>query len=112
MDIRSIKSTDAIKVVQIRDDQFHEMIYRILKTEEKLVNLEDKFNKLKASKESPYFNTAEAMKYLKIKSRTTFGALVDAGKIKIHGYSTPGRQLFLKDDLDSYVLNDNIKRAA
>lgn len=103
---------NSIKVVQIPEKTFNEMITEILASKKKTEVLQAEVEKLKKFKTSPYFTISEAMKYVRIKSRTTFTNKVDEGLISISGYSGPGRPLFIKEDLDEYIKIYAVKTAA
>lgn len=99
-------------VVQIPEEIFNEMVTEILAAKEEIKGLKTRVEALENFKMSPYFTIAEAMAYVRLKSRTTFQQRTDEGLIPIAGYSAPGRPMFLKEDLDAYLLGGHAKSAA
>ena len=107
-----MNNVNTIKVVQIPEETFNEMVTEILSSKNKIEELVKEVEALKTFQTSPYFTIEEAMAYVRIKSRTTFREKVDDGLITVYGHSSPGRQLFIKEDLDAYILNHSTKQAA
>jgi len=99
-------------VVQIPEDTFNEMLTELLTSKEQIKSLSRRVEALEKFKSSPYFTIAEAMVYVRLKSRTSFHHKVDEGLIPIAGYSAPGRPLFVKEDLDAYLRGGHAKSAA
>lgn len=99
-------------VVQIPEDTFNEMLTELLTSKEQIKSLSGRVEALEKFKTSPYFTITEAMAYVRLKSRTSFQQRVDDGLIPIVGYSSPGRPLFVKEDLDAYLRGRHAKSAA
>jgi hypothetical protein len=96
-------------VVQIPEEIFNEMVTEILAAKEEIKELKERVAAIEKFKSSPYFTIVEAMAYVRLKSRTTFLQRIDDGQINIAGYSSPGRPVFIKENLDAYLLGKHTK---
>ncbi len=69
------------------------------------IKVEQLEQEVRSNKEKRYYTQQEAMNYLRISSPNTFRKYVRSGQIKMHGSNGERMQLFVKEDLDNFVIS-------